>query len=176
MDHVTAIFETRSDAERALIKLEALGVTENQVSVLTTDEARGDFVIKNNSKAEEGATTGAALGGLSGAVLAALVSTSAMVIPGLNLVVSGYLVSAVAGFGIGTAAGSILGALVGLGFPEYEAKLYEEELSDGHILVAVKPVSNGQKKEVKKILDEAKTSRARTERDATDIDRGGIII
>jgi hypothetical protein len=177
MDHITAVFETRSDAERALIELEAIGVNEGQVSVLTTDETRGDFVIQNNTKAEEGATTGAAIGGLSGAVLAALVSTSAMVIPGLNLVVSGYLVSAVAGFGLGAAGGSILGALVGLGFPEYEAKAFEEELSHGHILVAVKPVDNDQKKEVKRILDEAKSHGARSDRkDATDIDRSGVII
>ena len=177
MDHITAIFETREDAERALIQLESIGVTAAQTSVLATEETRGDFVIENNTKAEEGATTGAALGGLAGAVLAGLTSAGAVVIPGLNLVVSGYLVAAVAGFGLGAAGGGILGALAGLGFPENEAKVYEEELSHGSYLIAVKPADNNQKKEVKRILDEAKTHGARSDRkDATNIDRSGVII
>jgi hypothetical protein len=177
MDHITAIFETREDAERALLKLEAIGVIASQTSVLATEETRGDFVIENNTKAEEGATTGAALGGLAGAVLAGLTSAGAIAIPGLNLVVSGYLVAAVAGFGVGAAGGSILGALVGLGFPENEAKIYEEELGHGSYLIAVKPADSEQKKHVQKILGEAKNHGARTgKRDATDIDRGGVII
>jgi hypothetical protein len=179
MDHITAVFETTMDAETALAKLDAIGVRENQVSLLTTDETRGDFVIRNNTKAEEGATTGAALGGLAGAVLAGLTSTSAMVIPGLNIVVVGALVSAVAGFGVGAAGGSILGALVGLGFPEHEAKLYEKELSHGSILLAVKPESSDQAGKIRKILGEAKNKGARKEQgdriEATAIDRGGVI-
>lgn len=177
MDHITAIFETREDAERALQKLEIVGVTAAQTSILATEEARGDFIIENNTKAEEGATTGAALGGLAGAVLAGLTSAGAIAIPGLNLIVSGYLVSAVAGFGVGAAGGGVLGALVGLGFPENEAKLYEEELGHGSYLIAVKPADGEQKKKVQKILGEAKNRGARTDKKgATDIDRGGVII
>ncbi len=177
MDHITAIFETREDAERALLQLESVGVTAAQTSLLATEETRGDFVIENNTKAEEGATTGAAIGGLSGAVLAGLTSAGAIVIPGLNLVVSGYLVAAVAGFGLGAAGGSIIGALAGLGFPENEAKIYEEQLGHGSYLIAVKPADGEQKKEVKRILDEAKSHGARTGKvEATNIDRSGVII
>ncbi len=168
MDHVTAVFETRTEAEMALQKLEAIGVTDSQISLLATDEARGQhFNIENSTKAEEGATTGAILGGLAGAVAAAFLSAGAIAIPGVNLIVSGYLVSAVAGLGAGGAAGGIIGALAGLGFNEHEAKLYDDEIRSGNILIAVSPVDSGQRKRVKEIFDdqpdiEAKTARVTT--------------
>lgn len=162
MDHVTAVFETRTEAEMALQKLEAIGVTDSQISLLATDEARGQhFNIENSTKAEEGATTGAILGGLAGAVAAAFLSAGAIAIPGANLIVSGYLVSAVAGLGAGATAGGIVGALAGLGFDEHEAKLYEEDIRSGNILIAVKPVDSDQRKRVKEILDDALDAEAK---------------
>ena len=89
-------------------------------------------------------------------MLAALTSAGALAIPGLNLVVSGYLVAAIAGFGAGAAGGGIVGALIGLGFPENEAKMVEDQLDEGSVLIAVKPRDAEQRKEVKKILDLAK--------------------
>lgn len=163
MDHVTAVFETRLEADEALSKLEAVGVSNDQISVLATDDARGrHFAIQNTTKAEEGATAGATLGGLAGAVAAALLSAGAIAIPGMNLIVSGYLISAVAGLGAGAATGGILGALIGLGFPEHEAKLYEEDLRGGNILLAVKPVDAAQKKRIKEILDDVQDDASRT--------------
>ncbi len=157
MDHISAIFANRIDAENALMKLDDIGVAEDQVSLIATDSTiSSHFTIKNNTKADEGATTGMAIGGLAGAVLAALTSAGALAIPGLNLVVSGYLVAAVAGFGAGAAGGGIVGALIGLGFQENEAKLVEDELDEGNVLVAVKPRDDEQRKEVKKIMDLAK--------------------
>jgi hypothetical protein len=163
MNHVTAVFETRLEADHVLNKLEALGVSNDHISVLTTDDARGrHFAIQNTTKAEEGATAGAALGGLAGAVAAALLSAGAIAIPGMNLIVSGYLISAAAGLGAGAATGGLLGALIGLGFPEHEAKLYEEELRSGNILLAVKPADSAQRKRIKEILDESLDEEARS--------------
>jgi hypothetical protein len=42
-----------------------------------------------------------------------------------------------AGVGVGGAVGSIAGALVGLGIPEYEAKRYEGRVKSGGILLSV---------------------------------------
>jgi hypothetical protein len=156
MDHVSVIFETRLEAMDALNKLEAVGVNESQISLLATDDARGrHFSLVNSTKAEEGATTGATLGGLAGAVIAGIVSAGAVAIPGLNIVVSGYLISALAGLGAGAATGGIVGALVGVGFPEHEAKLYEEEIRSGHFLVSVKPKDGQQKELIENIFDSA---------------------
>ena len=177
MDHVTAVFETRMEAEEALEKLEAVGVTTGQVSILATDESRGrHFNIENNTKAEEGATTGAILGGLAAAVAAAFTSAGAMAIPGLNIIVSGYLVSALTAGGAGAAAGGLLGALVGLGFDEHEAKMYDEEVRSGNILLAVHPADSAQRKRIKEILDDQLADEAKVKgaRRSSSEDRTGF--
>jgi hypothetical protein len=177
MDHVTAVFETRLEAEEALEKLEAIGVTANQISLLATDETRGQhFNIENSTKAEEGATTGAILGGLAAAVAAAFTSAGAVAIPGLNIIVSGYLVSALAGAGAGATAGGLLGALVGLGFDEHEAKMYDEEVRSGNILLAVNPADSAQRKRIKEILDDSLEHEARLKgaRSSASEDRSGF--
>jgi hypothetical protein len=45
--------------------------------------------------------------------------------------------AALAGVGAGGAAGGFIGALVGMGIPEYEAKRYEGMVKEGHILLSV---------------------------------------
>ena len=44
---------------------------------------------------------------------------------------------ALAGVGVGAALGGIIGALVGLGKPEFEARRYETRLKKGGILLSV---------------------------------------
>jgi hypothetical protein len=44
---------------------------------------------------------------------------------------------ALAGVGAGAATGGLIGALVGMGIPEYEAKRYEGRVKDGGILLSV---------------------------------------
>lgn len=157
MNYLTKVFETRGDAERVFAKLETIGVTQSQISILATDNARNrHFSIENTTKAEEGAVSGGTVGGLAGAIVGALTSASAIFIPGMNVIVSGYLVSILAGLGAGAVTGGLLGALVGLGFPEHEAKLYEDELKNGNILLAVKPIDDTQRKRIQEILDVVK--------------------
>jgi outer membrane lipoprotein SlyB len=57
---------------------------------------------------------------------------------------AGPIVAALAGAAVGGASGSLLGALVGLGVPEIEAKVYEERLNKGDILVCVHVDDSGQ--------------------------------
>lgn len=47
---------------------------------------------------------------------------------------------ALAGLGVGGAAGGIIGALVGMGIPEYEAKRYEGRVKDGDEIARAKAV------------------------------------
>ena len=150
---VTATFKDRISAESALRQLESIGINENQVSLIVTDTTRANhFSIENNTKADKGAAAGATVGGIVGGALAALTAASVMVIPGLNLVVSGALVSALAGLGAGAATGGLVGALVGAGIPEHEAKIYEDEIRNGNVLLAVDARDHDQKDRVKRIL------------------------
>ena len=151
---ITATFKTRTAAEEALIRLEAEGFTEEQISLAVTDETRGkSFVIKEGTKADEGMAAGATFGGIVGGILAAVATAGVIVIPGLNLVVAGSLAGGLAGLGAGAATGGLLGALVGAGIPEHEVQRYEKELKAGSILLAVDVEDNEQREVVKYILN-----------------------
>ena len=152
---ISATFKTRMAAESALERIEALGVTNDQLSLVVTDETRGNsFNIEESSKTDEGAAAGATAGGLIGAVLGSLTTATAIAIPGLNLVVVGTAVSALAGLGACATTGGLLGALVGAGMSKHEAKIYEDEIKNGSILIAVKPEDGEQKDAVKEVFEE----------------------
>lgn len=150
---VTAIFRTRQSTEEALRQLETSGFGANQISVLMSDATRDkSFKIVENSKADEGMAAGATFGGVVGAVLASAASAGAIVIPGLNLVVAGTLISALAGLGAGAAAGGLLGVLIGAGIPEHEAKVFEKELAGGSCIVAVQAQDSKEAEVAEKIF------------------------
>jgi len=152
---VSATFETRMAAEEALRKLENIGVSDTQISIVVTDETRGDhFVMEDHSRADEGFAGGATAGGLIGAVLVALTAAGTLVIPGVNLVVTGALVGGLAGLATGATTGGLIGALIGAGFNEHEAKIYDEEIRKGAVLMAVKPLDSKQHDRIEEIFEE----------------------
>lgn len=159
MSHIiTAIFKTRLAAENVMRQLESRGVTHQQISLVLSDETRGSaFGFEKDDKTEEGFATGAAAGGIIGGVLGGVAAASTIVIPGLNLVVTGTLVSALTGIGAGATAGGLVGGLIGAGIPEYEAKTYEDQVKEGSILMAVSCRDADQKKVVKDILADSES-------------------
>jgi hypothetical protein len=61
-----------------------------------------------------------------------------MCIPGVGpLIAAGSIVGALTGVGIGGAIGGISGALIGMGIPEYKAKRYQGRVKEGGILLSV---------------------------------------
>src|SRR4029434_8992504 len=90
-----------------------------------------DFAHEKNTKAPEGAATGAGAGAVVGGGLGWLAGIGALAIPGLGPFMSaGPIMAALAGAGVGGAVGGLTGALVGMGIPEYEAKRYEGRVKD----------------------------------------------
>jgi hypothetical protein len=152
---VTGIFPSRAIAERAVQHLNEAGFPNEDISLLMSETTRGrEFQIDKKTKAPEGAATGATIGGVIGAVAAGLAAVGTLVIPGLNIVAAGPIVAALAGLGAGAATGGLVGALAGLGIPEHEAKIYDEELRKGGILVGV--FAHGDRLELaREILDAA---------------------
>jgi uncharacterized membrane protein len=95
---------------------------------------RSADVDAKNTKAPQAAATGAGIGAALGGSLGLVAALSAIAIPGLGpLLIAGPLVGAFAG----ATAGGAVGVLVGVGIPEDEAKLYEERLKKGGLLVSV---------------------------------------
>ena len=150
---IAQTFRTVPDAERAIERLEELGFTHHQISVVASDNSIGQsFNLEQSTKAPEGGILGATAGGLIGAIAAGLGATGVIAIPGINLLVYGTLFAAAAGAGAGATLGGLAGALVGAGIPEFEAKRYENEVKDGAVLVAVETESAQRKLEAKTIL------------------------
>jgi len=55
--------------------------------------------------------------------------------------------------GIGGTVGGLIGALVGMGLPEYEAKRYEGKVKDGGVLLSVHCDTSDQIKQAKRLLE-----------------------
>ncbi|MBN9418891.1 MAG: hypothetical protein J0I12_25795 [Candidatus Eremiobacteraeota bacterium] len=135
---VSAVYDNRATALAATEGLLAAGFGEGDISVLMSDATQGrEFNVNVTTKAPEGASLGAAAGGVLGAIVCTLVALGDLVIPGISLVAAGPIVAALAGAGAGGTLGGLIGAMVGWGIPEHEAKLMAERVAQGGILVGV---------------------------------------
>jgi hypothetical protein len=131
--HVIGLFYDPSDAQEAIGALTDAGVARGEISMLATREA-GHFALVESTKVAEGVAAGGAIGGAVGlgATLIAVGGAAG------GVLAIGPLLIALAGLGFGTSVGGIVGALVGIGLPEHEARFYEDEVVErGAALVGV---------------------------------------
>jgi hypothetical protein len=63
--------------------------------------------------------------------------------------------AALAGVAIGGTTGGLIGALVGMGIPEFEAKRYEGKIKDGNILISVHAEDAKQRERAKDVFEVA---------------------
>src|ERR1700731_3594078 len=152
---VFGIYTYTGGVDRAVEALKAAGFSNSDVSALFPDkQGTKDFAHEKNTKAPEGATTGAGTGALLGGGLGWLAGIGALAIPGLGpFIAAGPIMAALAGAGVGGAVGGLTGALIGMGIPEYEAKRYEGRVKDGGILLSVHSDSSEETKRAKEILE-----------------------
>jgi uncharacterized protein YjbJ (UPF0337 family) len=144
---LTGMFTDRNDAERAYNSVKSRGYTDNDVNVLMSDKTRDSWFADDDdndtalgSKALEGAGAGSAIGGTLGAIIAGIAAIGTnVVLPGLGLVVAGPLAAALAGAGAGGLTGGLVGALIGSGIPEDRAKIYDEGIRNGGMVMGVTP-------------------------------------
>ncbi len=136
---VYGIYQTRMSAEEAADTLIGDGFRPEDISVLMADNiGTKDFAHEKHTKAPEGATTGAVAGGLAGGTLGLLAGLGTLAIPGVGpLIAAGPIMAALAGAGAGGTVVGIVGALIGAGIPEFEAKRYEGMIKEGGILLSV---------------------------------------
>lgn len=152
MKTITRLFDSYSEAERAVTELERIGVPHRDISLIgnNSDNAHdhrdhhqpgdGHTVADHaGDDAGKGATTGTVIGGVGG-LLAGL---GLLAVPGLGPVVAaGWLLSTAVGAGVGAAAGGVTGGLVGAlrhaGESEADAHVYAEGVRRGGTLVSAK--------------------------------------
>jgi hypothetical protein len=136
---VFCIAATLHQADQIVDQLKASNFSSNDISALFADKTTShDFAHEKNTKAPEGAVTGAGTGGVIGGALGWIAGIGALVIPGFGpFIAAGPVMAALGGAAIGATFGGIAGALIGMGIPEIEAKRYEGKLQEGNILISV---------------------------------------
>ena len=136
---VFGIYHTREVAEEAVDALRRAHFRNTDISALFPDNTgTKDFAVEKGTKAPEGATTGAASGAVAGGVLGWLAGIGLLAIPGIGpFIAAGPIMAALAGAGALGTVGGLVGALVGMGIPEYKAKRYEGRVKNGGILLSI---------------------------------------
>ena len=154
---VFCIANTRDQADRIVYQLKSANFSNNDISVLFPDKGTTkDFAHEKNTKAPEGAITGAGTGGVVGGALGWIVGIGALAIPGVGpFIAAGPIMAALSGAAIGAAAGGITGGLIGLGIPELEAKRYEGKVKEGNILLSVHTENSEEISRAKDIFTKA---------------------
>ena len=154
---VFAIIANAAQAEGVVDELRLSGFSNNDVSVLFPDmEGDHEFAHAKSTKAPEGAVIGGSAGGVLGGLAGWLIGLGALAIPGAGPVIAaGPIFAALSGVALGVTAGGLSGALAGLGFPEYEAKLYAGKLEEGNILIAAHTENSHERKVARQIFERA---------------------
>jgi hypothetical protein len=151
---VFCIAKTEDQATRIVDALKSSGFSNNDISALFPDKkGTRDFAHEQQTKAPEGAATGAGAGGLLGGTLGWLAGIGALAIPGVGpLIAAGPIIGLLSGAAVGAATGGLTGALIGYGIPELEAKQYEGKVKGGNILLSVHTDDSEQVSRVKDIF------------------------
>lgn len=154
---VYCIAQTRTQAETIVDNLKTAGFRNTEISVLFADKSgTRDFSHEQNTKMPEGATTGGIAGMGLGAALGWLAGIGSLAIPGAGpFIAAGPIMAALGGAAVVGAAGGLIGGLVGMGIPEYEAKLYDGKIQGGNSLISVHTENSDQVDTVKDIYKRA---------------------
>jgi len=141
---LTGMFRDRESTENAYNDLHERGYKHDEVNLLMSDDTRkthfADEDTEIGTKAAEGLGKGSAIGGTIGAIAGAIAALgTSLLIPGLGIVIAGPIAAGLAGAGAGGLTGGIIGALVGAGIPEERARIYEDGIKNGKVVLGVHP-------------------------------------
>lgn len=137
---IVGVFDSDQEAVSAIHKLKESGFAEEEISVIAKNRDDVPSISRETgTKVSEGAITGAVTGGLLGGAGGFIAGLGAMALPGIGpFLAAGPIAAAVlGGAAAGAGAGGLVGSLVGLGIPEEDAREYESDFLEGHILVMV---------------------------------------
>lgn len=144
---VSAVFDSRDDAEQAIQDLRRLGMSDANISLVarhgdeTQVEGGGELADQTDGTAER-----VGKGALAGAGVGALFGLAAVAIPGVGpFITAGWLASALgiaggaaaSGAIVGGTSGAIAGAFAKAGYAEDEADYYGSAVESGSVFVAV---------------------------------------
>ena len=135
---VSAVFDTRAEADRALSELRAAGVSDAAISIVAQHDGK-------NTTTDGGGETQEFVGKVAaGAGIGTLLGIAALAIPGVGpLVAAGAIAStaipaaAITGAALGGAVGGLEKVLTDHGVSRVDASYYEGRINDGGVFVSV---------------------------------------
>lgn len=143
---VSAVFDSRAEAERAVTEIRRAGVRDSAISVVTR---RDDSDLKDGghdhsdhdtkaSGTAKGLGIGAGAGGLAGLAALFIPGVGPFIAAGAVAETLGVIGSAAATSAVvGGAIGGLTGALMDYGLSEDDARYYDKRISEGGVWVAV---------------------------------------
>jgi len=143
---VTRSYENYADAETAVTRLEAAGLSSDDISIIGYHTA----------KVADDVAIGAEIGGAVGSGAGLLAGLAALPVPGVGPVLAaGWIFGTLAvGATAGATAGSLIGAMAGAGFSDDDAHYLAETIRRGGAVVAVR-TSDSHAPAIEKIMDGA---------------------
>jgi hypothetical protein len=155
---ISAVFDDRAEAQRAVEQLRSAGVQESAISVVgRPDEgADGDGDEHPDGASKGSVAASVAAGGVGGAIL----GFAALAIPGVGPLAAAGAIAASAvptGVGIGTAVGATAGAIARMlkdhDVDGRDAEYYEDHIGRGGTFVSVETArANVDREQVQSIL------------------------
>lgn len=171
---ISAVFDSRSDAERAIADLRSAGVDDSAISIVGRhgDEETTDGSTTTGTTGDSDEPTSFIAKAAAGSGIGALLGVAALAIPGVGpLAAAGAIAAsaipgaAIAGTAVGAAAGGLSDLLTSHGVSHDDAAYYSDRIHQGGIFVSVDPerasVSAGQ---IQQVLNEAGGHSAATSR------------
>ena len=170
---VSAVFDSRNEAERAIDALRSHGVSERSISVISRndedfEQAHGNGRHEHTDTKGSGAGKGLAIGAGTGAIA----GLAALAIPGVGpFIAAGAVAEAIGVVGsaaatsaaVGGAIGGLTGALMKYGVDEEDARYFDERIQGGGYWVGVDLDDSGANRaEVDAILHEYRGHTSRT--------------
>lgn len=136
----SAVFDSQTEAQRAVDALRSAGVDSDAISVIARSDGETTVTDGEGEEAAKDVVGKAA----AGAGVGALLGVAALAIPGVGPFVAAGAIAqaaiggaALTGTAIGAAAGGMAGALEDHGVDRSDADYYEGRLNDGGIFVSV---------------------------------------
>lgn len=164
MSTVAGIFQSRTDAERAIENLRSTGIAEDDISFLTPGTTDEELEAAVPTTETEQPGMGKAFGGVVGAALGTAgglhigTALASLLVPGVGPVLAiGVLGAALLGVG-GAAAGAAAGGALEEnieGLPHDELYVYEDALRQGHSVLIVLTNDGAQAETVRGVMTQA---------------------
>jgi len=164
MNTVAGIFQTREDALRAVENLRGLGLSDENLSLLspgtTPPEAESDVPTSDTEQPGMGNALGGLVGGAMGAASGMTLGAAAasLLVPGVGPIMAAGIVGAAlfgaGGAAAGIAAGGALEDTIAHGLPHDELFVYEDALRQGRTVI-IAQVEDEQAEATRGALDAA---------------------